>query len=105
MDKTVYNEATAAGTCGETRDRVNSKFGMGFEAGKYDWGDIRDVTLKPDRDRGYACARVTHCEAYRLVWDIPQSNHQASKSGSIMRVGVVWECSEYWSGLKMEIVF
>ena len=40
MDKTVYNEAAAAGKCGETRDRVNNKFGMGFEAGKYDWGDV-----------------------------------------------------------------
>ena len=55
-----------AGASGGTQDRVNNKSGMGFEAGKYDWGDIWDVTLKPDRDRGYACARVTHCEAYRL---------------------------------------
>ena len=72
MDKTVCNEAAAAGASGETRDKVNNKTGMGFEAGKYDCGDIRDVTLRPDRDRGYACARVTHCEAYRLrmTWHV-----------------------------------
>ena len=40
MDKTVYNEAAAAGTSGETQDRANNKSGMGFEAGKYDWGDV-----------------------------------------------------------------
>ena len=67
MDKTVYNEAAAVGTSGKAWDRVNNKSGMGFEAGRYDWGDIGDVTLRPDRDRGYACARVTHCEAYRLM--------------------------------------
>ena len=56
MDKTVCNEDAAAGTSGETRDRVNNKSGMGFEAGKYDWGDVRGDTLRPDRHRGYACA-------------------------------------------------
>ena len=34
---------------------VNNKSGMGFEAGKYGWGDIRDVTLRLDRDQGYPC--------------------------------------------------
>ena len=40
MDKTVYNEAAAVGTSGKAWDRVNNKSGMGFEAGKYDWGDV-----------------------------------------------------------------
>ena len=40
MDKTVYNEAAAAGSSGETRDRVNNNSGMGFEAERYDWGDV-----------------------------------------------------------------
>ena len=56
MDKTVYNEAAAARTSGDTRDRVNNKSGMGFEAGNYDWGDMRGDTLMPDRDRGHAFA-------------------------------------------------
>ena len=57
MDKTtVCDDDVAAESSGDTRDRVNNKSRMGFEAGKYDWGDIRDVTLRPDRDRGYACA-------------------------------------------------
>ena len=33
MDKTVYNEAAAAGASGETRDRVNNKSGMGSRLG------------------------------------------------------------------------
>ena len=45
-----------AGASGETQDRVNNKSGMGFEAGKYDWGDMRGDTLTPDRDRGHAFA-------------------------------------------------
>ena len=45
-----------AGASGGTWDRVNNKSGMGFEAGNYDWGDMRGDTLKPDRDRGHAFA-------------------------------------------------
>ena len=57
MDKTtVCNEAIAAKTSGDTWDRVNNKSGMGLEAGKYNWGNVRDVMLRPDRDQGYACA-------------------------------------------------
>ena len=45
-----------AGASGGTRDRVNNKSRMGFEAGNYDWGNMRGDTLRPDRDRGHAFA-------------------------------------------------
>ena len=48
MDKTVCNEAVAAGMSGNTRDRVNNKCGMEFEAGKCDWVDVRGNALSPD---------------------------------------------------------
>ena len=68
MDKTtVCNEAVAAETSGDTRDEVNNKSGMGFEARKCDWGDVRDDALSSDRHRGYTCAGVSECGAYSLV--------------------------------------
>ena len=33
MDKTVYNEAAAAGTSGDTWDKVNNNSGMGSRLG------------------------------------------------------------------------
>ena len=68
-DKTVCNEAVAAETSGDTRDEVNNKSGMGFEARKCDWGDVRDDALSSDRHRGYTCAGVSECGAYSLLWE------------------------------------
>ena len=45
-----------AGASAGTWGRVNDKSGMGFEAGRYDLGDMRGDTLMPDRDRGHAFA-------------------------------------------------
>ena len=68
MDKTtVCNEAVAAETSSDTRDEVNNKSGMGFEARKCDWGDVRDDALSSDRHRGYTCAGVSECGAYSLL--------------------------------------
>ena len=68
MDKTtVCNEAVAAETSSDTRDEVNNKSGMGFEARKCDWGDVRDDALSSDRHRGYTCAGVSECGAYSLA--------------------------------------
>ena len=52
MYKNVCNEAVAAEMSGNTREIVNNKSGMGFEAGKCDWGDVRSDGLSPDRRRG-----------------------------------------------------
>ena len=52
MSKNVCNEAVAAEMSGNTREIVNNKSGMGFEAGKCDWGDVRSDGLSPDRRRG-----------------------------------------------------
>ena len=68
MDKTtVCNEAVAAETSSDTRDEGNNKSGMGFEARKCDWGDVRDDALSSDRHRGYTCAGVSECGAYSLM--------------------------------------
>ena len=37
-----------AGASGETRDRVNNKSGMGFEARMSDWGDVWDNARSSD---------------------------------------------------------
>ena len=76
MDKTtVCNEAVAAETSGDTRDEVNNKSGMGFEARKCDWGDVRDDALSSDRHRGYTCAGVSECGAYSLILSFGAISH------------------------------
>ena len=83
MDKTtVCNEAVAAETSGDTRDEVNNKSGMGFEARKCDWGDVRDDALSSDRHRGYTCAGVSECGAYSLV-----VAHVIIVSAPVQRIG------------------
>ena len=66
--KIVCNEAVTANKVDDAAlEKLNMKPGAGGEDLNCVRGDMQGDRDSPDRSRGYACAWLTHCEAYRLA--------------------------------------